>query len=156
MGLRFQRRIKILPGLSINLSKSGIGFSVGARGFHAGIDAKGRRYTSASLPGTGLSWRGYRKTGLRRLNPPVSGGQPQLQSARSGAAGWVAIAIVILFISLYRLCCWRSWGASTKAPALGSSTVQARHGFARRGQVRTRVLRGTGVSGHCPLTRPKC
>lgn len=31
MGLRFQRRIKVLPGLRLNISKSGLGFSVGAR-----------------------------------------------------------------------------------------------------------------------------
>ena len=43
VGFRFQRRIKILPGLAINISKSGVGFSAGGRGFHAGIDAKGRR-----------------------------------------------------------------------------------------------------------------
>jgi hypothetical protein len=27
VGFRFQRRIKILPGLAINISKSGVGFS---------------------------------------------------------------------------------------------------------------------------------
>jgi len=34
VGLRFQRRIKVLPGVRINLSKSGVGFSVGGRGAH--------------------------------------------------------------------------------------------------------------------------
>jgi hypothetical protein len=32
VGFRFQRRIKILPGLGINVSKSGVGFSAGGRG----------------------------------------------------------------------------------------------------------------------------
>jgi hypothetical protein len=59
MGLRFQRRIKILPGLHINLSRSGVGLSVGGRGAHIGIDSRGRRYTSAGLPGTGVSWLEY-------------------------------------------------------------------------------------------------
>ena len=59
MGLRFQRRIKILPGLHINLSKSGVGLSVGTRGAHIGIDSRGRRYTSVGVPGTGVSWREY-------------------------------------------------------------------------------------------------
>ena len=61
MGFRFQRRIKIFPGVHLNLSKSGVGFSAGVRGFHVGVDAKGRRYTSAGLPGTGISWREYHK-----------------------------------------------------------------------------------------------
>jgi len=61
MGLRFQRRIKILPGVRINLSKSGVGFSVGGRGAHIGITARGQRYTSVGLPGSGLSWREYQR-----------------------------------------------------------------------------------------------
>ena len=58
-GLRFQRRIRVLPGVHINLSLSGIGVSVGARGLHAGVTARGQRYVSAGLPGTGLSVRQY-------------------------------------------------------------------------------------------------
>ena len=61
MGLRFQRRVRILPGLHLNLSRSGVGFSVGGRGAHVGITARGQRYTSISLPGTGISWREYHK-----------------------------------------------------------------------------------------------
>jgi hypothetical protein len=59
MGLRFQRRIKVFPSLRLNLSKSGVGLSVGARGAHIGITARGQRYTSIGLPGSGLSWREY-------------------------------------------------------------------------------------------------
>jgi hypothetical protein len=65
MALRFQRRIKVLPGFTINLSKSGVGVSVGTKGLRAGIDSKRRLYTNASLPGTGLSWREYYKASPR-------------------------------------------------------------------------------------------
>jgi hypothetical protein len=58
-GLRFQRRIRVLPGVHINLSLSGIGVSVGPRGLHAGVTARGQRYVSTGLPGTGLSVRQY-------------------------------------------------------------------------------------------------
>ena len=58
-GLRFQRRIRVLPGVHVNLSLSGIGVSVGPRGLHAGVTARGQRYVSAGLPGTGLSVRQY-------------------------------------------------------------------------------------------------
>jgi hypothetical protein len=50
MSIRFQRVIKLLPGVRINLSKSGAGVSVGRRGLHLGIDARGRRYVAAGLP----------------------------------------------------------------------------------------------------------
>ena len=61
MGLRFQRRVKLLPGLHLNLSLSGVGVSVGGRGAHFGVTASGQRYTSVGLPGTGLSKREYHK-----------------------------------------------------------------------------------------------
>lgn len=57
MGLRFQRRIKIAPGVTVNLSKSGIGASVGVRGARYGVNPKGQTYKSVGLPGTGLSYR---------------------------------------------------------------------------------------------------
>ncbi|HXE64281.1 MAG TPA: DUF4236 domain-containing protein [Bryobacteraceae bacterium] len=57
MGLRFQRRIRIAPGVRLNLSKSGIGASAGRTGLRVGMDAKRRKYFSVGLPGTGLSYR---------------------------------------------------------------------------------------------------
>lgn len=59
MGLRFRRSIKLLPGVRLNLSKSGLGISAGPRGLRVGLDARGRRYASAGIPGTGLSSRHY-------------------------------------------------------------------------------------------------
>lgn len=56
MGFRFQRRIRIAPGVRLNLSKSGIGGSVGRSGLRLGVDAKRRKYFSAGLLGTGLSY----------------------------------------------------------------------------------------------------
>ena len=107
VGFRFQRRIKILPGLAINISKSGVGFSAGGRGFHAGIDAKGRRYTSASLPGTGISWRQYQKAKPHHTLPPhvaprvaISEGDHQLSPRResSRVAKNVVLAITITIL----------------------------------------------------------
>jgi len=107
VGFRFQRRIKILPGLAINISKSGVGFSAGGRGFHAGIDAKGRRYTSASLPGTGISWRQYQKAKPHHalpphvapgIAPPEGDHQPNPRSEVSGVGRNVVLAIVIVAI----------------------------------------------------------
>jgi hypothetical protein len=111
VGFRFQRRIKIPPSLAITISKSGVGFSAGGRGFHTGIDAKGRRYTSASLPGTGISWRQYQKAKPHHALPPhvASGTTPphgdhQL-SPRSEASNLsknvvLAIVIVIILVTL--------------------------------------------------------
>jgi hypothetical protein len=59
MGFRFQRRVRIAPGVRLNLSKAGIGLSVGRTGVRLGLDAKRRKYFSVGLPGTGLSYRTF-------------------------------------------------------------------------------------------------
>jgi hypothetical protein len=108
VGFRFQRRIKILPGLAINISKSGVGFSAGGRGFHTGIDSKGRRYTSASLPGTGISWRQYQKAKPRHALPPheasrIAGDhqlRPRGEASRFTKNVVLAIVIVTILLTL--------------------------------------------------------
>ena len=59
MGLRFQRRVGIAPGVRLNVSKSGIGGSVGRTGLRLGVNAKRKRYFLVGLPGTGLSYRAF-------------------------------------------------------------------------------------------------
>ena len=54
MGFRFQKRIKILPGLRINLSKSGVSTSLGVPGAQI-TKGHGKTRTTLGLPGTGLS-----------------------------------------------------------------------------------------------------
>ena len=55
MGLRFRKSFSIGP-LRINISKSGIGFSLGVKGFRISRSAKGKMSATASIPGTGLSY----------------------------------------------------------------------------------------------------
>ncbi|UTM60477.1 DUF4236 domain-containing protein (plasmid) [Photobacterium sp. CCB-ST2H9] len=53
-GLRFQKRIRILPFLWINLSKSGVSFTVGGRNLKLNFGKKGA-VASVNVPGTGVS-----------------------------------------------------------------------------------------------------
>lgn len=56
MGFRFNKRLKIAPGLSVNLSlKRGLSASIGVKGASHNIGLDGRRRTTVSAPGTGLS-----------------------------------------------------------------------------------------------------
>ncbi len=57
MGLRFRRRIKIIPGLYVNVSKSGLSFSAGVRGASVTFGGKGGTYLNAGIPGTGIYTR---------------------------------------------------------------------------------------------------
>jgi hypothetical protein len=56
MGFFFRKSLGRGP-FRINLSKSGVGFSLGMRGLRIGRSANGRTYTRASLPGTGIGWQ---------------------------------------------------------------------------------------------------
>jgi hypothetical protein len=58
MGFRFHKSLRLLPFVRLNLSKSGISFSLGRPGVSFNLGPRGTR-GSLGLPGTGLS---YRKT----------------------------------------------------------------------------------------------
>lgn len=55
MGLQYRKRIKIFPGVTLNVSNSGLSVTFGFRGFHFTV-GRGRTRTTVSLPGTGISY----------------------------------------------------------------------------------------------------
>lgn len=55
MGFRYRKSTKIGP-IRLNASKSGLGWSVGSKGIRYTKKAGGGSRTTASVPGTGLSW----------------------------------------------------------------------------------------------------
>ena len=55
MGFRFRRSIRLLPGVKLNLSKSGVSVSLGGKGASFNIGPRGTR-TTVGIPGTGLSY----------------------------------------------------------------------------------------------------
>ena len=55
MGWSFRKSVGLGP-FRINLSKSGIGYSVGGGGFRTGVNSRGRSYRSFSIPGTGIRY----------------------------------------------------------------------------------------------------
>src|SRR5262249_51522035 len=57
MALRFRKRIKIFPGVHINIGSRGIsGMSIGRRGASVSVNRSGT-YLNTGMPGTGLSNR---------------------------------------------------------------------------------------------------
>lgn len=55
MGFRFRKSVNVGP-FRLNASKSGLGWSVGVPGARYTKMANGRTRTTASIPGTGVSW----------------------------------------------------------------------------------------------------
>ena len=85
MGFRYRKSINLGGGFRINLSKSGVGYSWGTKGFRVTKTAKGTTRRTFSIPGTGLSYteesggRSNRQTGNRNTNRAPS--QPSYQSS---------------------------------------------------------------------------
>lgn len=57
MGIRFRRRIRLAPGLRLNLSGSGLSLSAGPRGASMTFGGRGGTYMNAGIPGTGIYTR---------------------------------------------------------------------------------------------------
>jgi hypothetical protein len=93
MAWRFRRSLKLGP-LRLNFSKSGIGYSAGVRGFRVGQDAKGRTYTAASIPGTGIYNRQY-----SGVSKPIaqSAASPTSASPQSGTGNGLKLFIAFMF-----------------------------------------------------------
>jgi L,D-peptidoglycan transpeptidase YkuD (ErfK/YbiS/YcfS/YnhG family) len=86
MGFRFRKSFKILPGVRINVSKTGVSTSVGRPG--ATINFRnGKTKTTLGIPGTGLS---YSQTSGANQGAPSDAGSP--------VYGWIAVIVIVIFI----------------------------------------------------------
>jgi hypothetical protein len=92
MGLNFRRRLRLLPGLWLNLSRSAISVSIGGKGFTFNRGPNGTRST-VSLPSTGLSY-----TTRRRTANPVASDEPANASKKNRP--WVRLIAWALWIFL--------------------------------------------------------
>ena len=91
MGFRMRKSFKVAPGVRINVSKSGVGASVGTRGARYSVHSSGRRTTSVGIPGTGVGWTSTttgqsRSTSPRRAPDP----RPQAPMPAPPKPGWFA------------------------------------------------------------------
>ena len=57
MGLRFRKIFSILPGVRLNVSKSGVSTSLGGHGATVNVGTNGKRTVTLGIPGTGLSYQ---------------------------------------------------------------------------------------------------
>ena len=88
MGLRFQKRIKILPGLRLNVSKTGISWTAGTRG--ASVTARDGKLTgNVGVPGTGLSYR-------KRLDLPDTGREEPAVTEPTNRTAWLLIIVFVV------------------------------------------------------------
>jgi hypothetical protein len=68
MSFRVRRRIRVGPGVSLNVGKRGISTSVGVRGAHVTVGRRAR--ATVGIPGTGVSYTTQIGGTRRRPVPP--------------------------------------------------------------------------------------
>ena len=87
MAWNYRKRIKIAPGIHLNLSKGGVSTSIGPKGAKVTFGEKGT-YMNKSIPGTGL----YSREKMSGSN----------NSSNSGCA--IVLVAIILIIGVAFLC----------------------------------------------------
>lgn len=80
MGLRFRKTIKICKGVKVNVSKSGLSYTIGMPGMSINTGKRGT-FANLGLPGTGISYRS-RIGGGRKKAPARPGVQPTARLPR--------------------------------------------------------------------------
>lgn len=71
MGFRYRKSINLGGGFRINLSKSGVGYSWGTKGYRVTRTARGTTRRTYSIPGTGLSYTQESGRSNNRRNSPT-------------------------------------------------------------------------------------
>lgn len=56
MGFYFRKSVRVGP-FRVNVSRGGVGLSLGAGGLRQSVSSRGRRYTTFGIPGTGGGYR---------------------------------------------------------------------------------------------------
>jgi hypothetical protein len=92
MGFRFRNRIKIFPGLWINLGKSGVSTSIGGKGLTVNLKG-GKTKMTIGIPGTGLS---YSETSTSA----PSGSAPERPFIPAGV--WLVLIVIIALVILWK------------------------------------------------------
>jgi hypothetical protein len=71
MGWRYRRRLRIIPGVTLNVGKRGTSVSIGGGGAHVTYGRRGKRAT-IGLPGTGLSYTAYEPYHRMKAKPATA------------------------------------------------------------------------------------
>ena len=101
MGLRLRKSFKIVSGLRINLSKTGVSASVGTRGASVNLSSRGTR-TTVGVPGTGIS---YSAIDSAKQNRSLESAATETDTAGSIISSILqalfTVALVLLFLALW-------------------------------------------------------
>jgi hypothetical protein len=115
MAFRFRKSFKVLPGVRLNLSKSGTSLSVGGRGATLNVGGKNGPRTTVGIPGTGISYTERVGEPAGEVVPTAAEPMPQNNGERAlntagqvlgvvlKVAGWLLLIAVVFFAALMAL-----------------------------------------------------
>jgi hypothetical protein len=120
MSLRVRKSIKIMPGVRVNISKSGISTSVGVKGATVNLKPGRKVRATVGVPGTGISYT-TTLSPAQKSEPPALRRVPErrVDGRRVGRALAIAIAV------LGGLFCFRSWTFGLTIASAGAALYSA-------------------------------
>ena len=92
MSFRFQKRIRLFKGLTLNLSKTGTSWTVGGRGASVNL-RDGKATGNVGMPGTGLSYRS-------RLTDSANTPETEAPIDDQDSSGMGTIIVIIALIAI--------------------------------------------------------
>lgn len=91
--MRFRRRVKIAPGVTLNVGKKSVGVRVGGRGYGVSTNTKSGARATVGLPGTGVSYS--KKVGA---NPKSDETDVEAVAMAIGCLVFLGLAIVLAVV----------------------------------------------------------
>ncbi len=98
MGFRFRRSLKILPGVRLNFSNSGVSTTLGPRGATVSLGKRGPR-ANVGIPGTGISYSTALGGGKRQRGAQPHGATTPTNSTSLGCGLLAVVAFIVLAIA---------------------------------------------------------
>jgi hypothetical protein len=132
MGFRFRRSLRIAPGVRLNISRSGLSTTFGARGASVTVGKKGAR-GNLGIPGTGISYSAPLASMSKRGSRSPAGAAPSKQNS----GGCALIAVCGFLLLAVGMC---SSGRDMTAP---TETLVAQKGYVDTAALNCRVVPDT-------------
>lgn len=112
MVLKFRKRVKMAPGVYLNIGKKGVSTTIGPKGFSVNASKKGV-YLNTSIPNTGISSRTKLLDGTSQNSQTQPMQERQIRhqnSAKSSLLEWILWFISLLWLGLCYLMFTNSFG----------------------------------------------
>ncbi len=130
MGFRFQRRLRLFKGVSLNIGKRGISsISLGTRGAHTTLGKSGIRNT-IGLPGTGLSYTTFSpwKSRPKQVSSSTTPGSTTPRPAPRPSAVGTVVSRMLRALTGYAVVCvvgYLGWQYISQASKIASAPSPA-------------------------------